>query len=199
MDTYAQGNHISKQWSCGACGLYTTGPQSTVEGRVILVNGTTKDEHSKLLCWWKNAARLGSRVERDPDLYVMLHNPGHSDMVTQQPHWVAQFVSDFVVVMKLCISQHGQGPWGSLWVSFFCKGLYGEASGALQYYYLRVGRGWLRSGFLRWLLHYMDSSWTGNQLVRKRHGRDILHGTPCAFQFYTMHVQILSITKTNKI
>lgn len=82
---------------------------------------------------------------------------------------------------------------------FVCKGLYGEASGALQYYYLSVGRGWLRPGFLRWLLHYMGSSWTGNQLLRKRHGRDILHGTPCAFQFYTMHVQILSITKTNKI
>lgn len=24
------------------CGLYTTGPQSTVEGRVILANGTTQ-------------------------------------------------------------------------------------------------------------------------------------------------------------
>lgn len=70
---------------------------------------------------------------------------------------------------------------------FVCKGLYGEASEVLQYYYLRVQRGRLRSGLLRWPLSYTDGSWIGNQLLRKRPGREILHRTPCAFEFYTMY------------
>lgn len=161
--------------------------------------GQHKDGHSKLLCLWKNAAKLGSRIERDPDLYEMLHNPGHSDRGDP-----ATTLSCPVHSRLCCCHEIVHLPTcpGTLMASlgeFVCKGLYGEASGALQYYYLSVGRGWLRPGFLRWLLHYVDSSCTGNQLLRKRHGRDILHGTPCAFQFYTMHVQILSITKTNKI
>ena len=118
--------------------------------------------------------------------------------VTQWPHWVAQFILDFVVVMKLCISQHAQGPWGPLWVSLFVR-VFMERQVEPSNIIISEwgGDGWgldFWDGF-----HYMDSSWTGNQLLRKRHGRDILHGTPCAFQFYTMHVQILSITKTNKI
>ena len=161
--------------------------------------GQHRDERSKLLCWWKNTAKLGSRTERDPDLYVIRHNPGHGDRGDPVTTLSCPVHSRLCYCHEIVHLPTFLGTLRASLGKFICKGLYGEASGALQYYYLRVGRGWLRSGFLRWLLHYMDSSWTGNQLLRKRHGRDILHGTPCAFQFYTMHVQILSITKTNKI
>lgn len=180
-----------------ACGLYTTGPQSTVEGRVILVNGTTQDEHSKLLCWWKNSAKLGSRIERDPDLYVMLHDPGHSDTVTQRPHWVAQFILDFVVVMKLCISQHAQGPWGPLWVSFFVR-VFMERQVEPSNIIISEwgGGGWgldFWDGFsIAWTVHGLGTNCLGRDMGEIFYTEHLVHFSfiPCMYKYYLLQKQI---------
>ena len=117
--------------------------------------------------------------------------------VTQRPHWVAQFILDFVVVMKLCISQHAQGPWRPLWVSLFVR-VFMERQVEPSNIIISAwgGGGWgldFWGGFsITWAVHGLGTNCLGRDMGEIFYMEHLVHISfiPCMYKYYLLQKQI---------
>lgn len=117
--------------------------------------------------------------------------------VTQWPHWVAQFILDFVIVMKLCISQHSQGPWGPLWVSLFVR-VFMERQVEPSNIIISEwgGGGWgldFWDGFsITWTVHELGTNCLGRDMEEIFYMEHLVHFSfiPCMYKYYLLQKQI---------